>query len=113
MSNNPRYANYTRRVRDRNRLKAERRGCWICRVFGRPDHIDYSLPAGHPHSFEMDEIIPISKGGSPTYDNADAAHRCCNQWRGNRSVEEVVEIAKRKGHAKNKKPVVLEQPLSF
>ncbi len=86
---NPRRQNGSRRTRDRERLKAEERPCWICRAFGRVGRIDYSLPAGHPLSFEMDELLPVSKGGPPTYENADAAHRCCNEWRGNRSVEEV------------------------
>lgn len=47
--------------------------------------IDYSLPAGHPMSFEVDEIVPVSMGGSPfDRDNVDAAHRICNQRRGNK-----------------------------
>ena len=95
MSNNPRYAKGSARVKLRRRLMAEGRGCWICRAFGRPDAIDYSLPAKHPRSFEVDELVPISKGGSPTdYDNVDATHRECNNWRGNRSVAEVMAIAK-------------------
>ena len=93
-SSNPRYAKGTARVRLRNRLKAEGRGCWICRAFGRPDAIDYSLPARHPRSFEVDDLIPVSKGGDPTsYANVDAAHRECNLWRSDKSVDEVLSIA--------------------
>ena len=110
MSTNPRYAKYQQRVNDRKRLKAEHRDCWICRVFGRNPTIDYTLPAGHPLAFEMDELVPISKGGSPTYDNSDATHRCCNQWRGNKSVEEVLAMATGTRH---KKPMKLEQPIDF
>lgn len=92
---NPRYAKSTARVRLRNRLKAEGRGCWICRAFGRPDAIDYSLPARHPRSFEVDDLVPVSRGGNPVdYGNVDAAHRECNIWRGNRSVAEVLAMAK-------------------
>ena len=95
MSYNGRYANGSRRRKTRAWLKAQRRGCWICRVFGRPDYIDYDLPAGHPLSFEMDELDPFSKGGSPyDRDNVDAAHRWCNEWRGNKSVAEVIAIAR-------------------
>ena len=95
MSTNPRYARGSARVKLRNRLRAEGRGCWICRAFGRPDAIDYSLPARHPRSFEVDELVPVSKGGSPTdYDNVDAAHRECNIWRSNRGVGEVLAIAR-------------------
>lgn len=92
---NPRRANGSRRTRLRNWLKAQGRPCWICRAFGRPGTIDYDLPAGHPWSFEVDELVPVSKGGDP-YDhaNVDAAHRCCNQWRGNKSVERVLQIAR-------------------
>ena len=99
MSTNPRYANANARVKLRNRLKAEGRGCWICRAFGRPDAIDYSLPARHPRSFEVDELVPVSRGGSPLdYSNVDAAHRECNGWRGNRSVAQVLSIAREWQH---------------
>lgn len=77
---NPRRANGSRRTALRCRLRAEGRPCHLC---GLP--IDYSLPPGHPWSFEVDEIVPVSRGGDPLdYDNVDAAHRICNQRRGNR-----------------------------
>lgn len=91
---NPRYSNGAARRRLRARLKAEGRGCWICRAFGRPDAIDYGLPHTHPRSFVVDELVPVSRGGSPyAYDNVDAAHRCCNGWRGAKSVAEVLALA--------------------
>ena len=35
-------------------------------------------------SFEVDEIIPVSLGGNPLdRSNVDAAHRICNERRGN------------------------------
>lgn len=93
---NPRYANGAARRKVRARLKAEGRGCWICRAFGRPDAIDYDLPARHPLAFEVDELIPVSKGGAVLeYGNLDATHRRCNEWRGNKSVDEVMLIAQR------------------
>lgn len=80
MSNNPRYAQFSARVKLRERLKAEGRPCGLC-----GGAIDYALPAGHPMSFEVDEIVPVSKGGSPIdWDNVQAAHRCCNQRKGNK-----------------------------
>ena len=95
MSTNPRYAKGTARTKLRRRLRAEGRGCWICRAFGRPDAIDYSLPARHPRSFEVDDLVPVSLGGDPTdYGNVDAAHRECNIWRGNRTVGQVLAIAR-------------------
>ena len=94
MADNPRRANGTRRNSIRGWLRAQHRPCWICQAFGRPGVIDYSLPAGHPFSFEVDELIPVSKGGSPfSRSNVDAVHRCCNQWRSNKSVEEVMALA--------------------
>jgi len=94
---NPRNANGSRYRKGRAALRARGEPCWICRAFGRAGDIDYSLPARHPYSFELDHLVPISKGGDP-YDprNQAATHRCCNEWRGNRSVEEVMAIAR--GH---------------
>lgn len=109
MSSNPRSSNGAARRKARARLKAEQRGCWICRAFGRPDRIDYDLPAGHPGAFEVDELVPVSKGGSPiSYDNLDATHRGCNEWRGNKSVQEVLSLAR--GERRGAKPLL---PLPF
>ncbi|WP_307739011.1 HNH endonuclease [uncultured Parolsenella sp.] len=80
MGANVRYANGSARRKLRAWLKAQGRPCHIC---GRP--IDYDLPAGDPMSFEVDELVPVSRGGSPLdRENVDAAHRICNQRRGNR-----------------------------
>lgn len=78
---NPRRTNGSRRTKLRNRVRAMGLPCALC---GQP--IDYSLPPGDPMSFELDEIVPVSKGGSP-YDSANVqpAHRICNQRRGNRT----------------------------
>lgn len=91
---NPRSANGSARRAARAWLRSQQRPCWICAAFGRPAAIDYTLPAGHPGAFEVDELVPVSKGGSPTaHGNIDAAHRACNQWRSDRSVAEVLAIA--------------------
>ena len=53
-----------------------------------------SLPAGHPMSFEVDEIRPASRGGSvidPA--NVAPAHRICNERRGNKSVADMKAAA--------------------
>jgi len=125
MRGNPRRANGSQRDKNRARMKAEQRECWICKVFGRPAAIDYSLPARHPLSFELDELVPVSKywlGGYESreqcaldYNNNAATHRCCNNWRKNKSVEEVMAIARGSRGCKRKpapmKPV--EQPVEF
>ena len=64
--------------------------CPLCK---RP--IDYSLDwyidpkdgkrKRHPMSPEIDEIVPVSLGGSPTDPrNLRVVHRLCNQRRGNK-----------------------------
>ena len=84
----PRYANGNARRKVRAWLKAQGNPCHLC---GRA--IDYSLPAGHPWSFEVDEIVPVSRGGSP-YDRANvaAAHRICNERRGNKMLAAQREV---------------------
>ena len=70
------------------RVRALGEPCWIC---GLP--IDATLPAGHPLAFELDELVPVSKGGSPVdFANTAGSHRCCNQWRQARSVASVIAI---------------------
>ncbi len=77
-----RYANGSARRKVRAWLKAQGLPCHIC---GRA--IDYTLPAGHPLSFEVDEIVPVSKGGSPIdRSNVAPAHRICNERRGNKPL---------------------------
>ncbi|OOL29554.1 hypothetical protein GQ85_25195 [Rhodococcus rhodochrous] len=81
---NPRRANGHRRSKLRARVLAEEDVCALCR---RP--VDKTLtlgPDGKPHPWrgEVDEIIPVSRGGSP-YERANVqlAHRTCNQRKGN------------------------------
>ena len=76
---NPRRANGHRRTQLRRWLKAQGLPCALC---GQP--IDYALPPGHPLAFEVDEITPVSLGGSPfRRDNVQPAHRICNERKGN------------------------------
>lgn len=81
---NPRRANGSRRSRLRARVAARGEPCHLC---GCP--IDYELPAGHPMSYELDELLPVSRGGDPLdIGNVAPAHRLCNQRRGNRLLGE-------------------------
>lgn len=81
MATKSRYArNGNRRRKLRARLKALGNPCAIC---GMP--IDYSLSAGDPMSFEVDEIIPVSLGGDELdWNNLQAVHRICNEKKGNK-----------------------------
>lgn len=100
---NPRQSNGSARKKLRNRLKAEGRGCWICRTFGRPDRINYDLPPTHPMAFEVDELKPVSRWRefgyasanqcALDYANVDAAHRVCNAWKRDKTDDEVKAIA--------------------
>jgi 5-methylcytosine-specific restriction endonuclease McrA len=76
-----RYANGHRRRAVRATVFAEEDHCHIC---GR--HVDKELPPYLPGSPTIDELIPVSKGGSP-YDrsNCRLAHLRCNVRRGNGS----------------------------
>lgn len=85
---NPRRANGAARDKIRARWRAIGAPCALC---GKP--IDYSLGMitdprtgkrrPHPMSFVVDEIVPVSQGGSPfTMENTRPAHYICNARRG-------------------------------
>lgn len=87
-------------------------------MFGRPDRIDYDLPAGHPLSFEVDELKPVSRwrefgyqsaqACALDYSNLAATHRRCNEWKGNKSDVEVIAIAR--GQLPRKAAPLLPRP---
>ena len=89
---NPRRVNGYKRDMLRKRVAAMGLPCALC---GQP--IDYTLTTyidpkdgkrkRHPLSYELDEIVPISKGGSHIDpDNVQPTHRICNQKRGNKML---------------------------
>lgn len=84
-----RYANGARRRALVARVRAIGGPCHICGLPIPPD-----APAGTPLAFELDELVPVSKGGSPI-DPANVApsHRCCNAWRGSKSIDRVAAIS--------------------
>lgn len=65
---NPRRANGTRRTALRKRVAALGLPCALC---GKA--IDYSLPAGNPMSYELDEIVPVSRYAEGGYASAEEA----------------------------------------
>lgn len=90
---NPRRSNSSKRNKLRARVLREETHCWLCLL-----PVDKSLPHGLPGSPEIDEVVPVSKGGSPyERSNCRLSHRLCNQKRGNKAP----------GHAK----VVALKPL--
>lgn len=59
-----------------------------CAICGR--EVDKTLPYLDPLAPEVDEIIPVSRGGSPyDWDNLQLVHRVCNQRKGNKMVGDV------------------------
>lgn len=105
MAGNPRRANGTQRNAVTARVKREESHCWLCK---RPvdKTLPYIMPGAHtarcggrggdcagclPHPWRgvVDEIIPVSRGGSP-FDRANCrlAHWICNNKRGNRPAGE-------------------------
>ncbi|TPF93611.1 hypothetical protein BW14_04945 [Bifidobacterium sp. UTBIF-68] len=79
---NVRRTNGAARARIRKRLLSRCNGRPICALCGQP--IDTSLRTPHPGSMEIDEKLPVSKGGDPfDLDNCQLTHRRCNQRKGN------------------------------
>ncbi len=78
---NPRRTNGWRRDQIRRRALAAYDTCAIC---GQP--VDKTLKTPHPMSAEVDEIVPVSRGGNP-YDwhNVRLTHRRCNRLKSNKS----------------------------
>lgn len=75
---NPRRANGHRRNQVRAQVLREEDACWLC---GLP--VDKTLPPYLHGSPEVDEIVPIAQGGSPTdRANCRLSHRICNVRRG-------------------------------
>lgn len=74
-----RYGNHRARDAVRDRVLAEEDICYLC---GLP--VDKSLPRGNPMAPEIDDIIPVSKGGNPIdRNNLRLTHRCCNRRKSN------------------------------
>ena len=85
MSNkpNPRRANGHRRDMLRKRVLAAYDTCAIC---GKP--VDKTLRTPHPMSAEVDERVPVSRGGDPlSFANCRLTHRVCNRMKSDKTDE--------------------------
>ena len=81
----PRKINSSLRNTLRKRVLSTYDTCAIC---GR--EVDKTLPYLHPLAPEVDEIIPVSRGGSPyDWDNLQLTHKICNQRKGNKMVGDI------------------------
>ena len=73
--------------------------CGICHGKFGPIHYDEPSDAGHPLSFVIDEIKPISRwkefgyaskeAAAQDWNNLQAAHYCCNAAKGAKTVNEM------------------------
>jgi 5-methylcytosine-specific restriction endonuclease McrA len=58
----------------------------ICYLCGEP--VDKSLPKTHRMSAEVEDVVPVSRGGNPTdINNLRLAHKACNLKKGNMSLD--------------------------
>ena len=73
-------------VRDRDRAYI-RRGQPPCALCHQP--IDYTLRSPDPMSFEVDHIVPLSRGGLDILENKQPAHRRCNRAKSARLEGEI------------------------
>lgn len=86
LMNNPRNANGARRRALRARILATETHCALCGGW-----VDKTLKTPHPGSAEVDEIIPVSRGGSPYLrSNCQLTHRRCNRAKSNKMPDETV-----------------------
>ncbi len=82
-NNNPRNRNGARRRALRARVLASSDVCAIC---GKP--VDKSLKTPHPLSPEVDELVPVSRGGDPlSFANCRLTHRICNRLKSDKTDE--------------------------
>lgn len=99
---NERNANGAERRKLKARVRSYGLPCAICGM-----RIDYSLPAGHPWCYELDEKIPVSRWAEFGYPSKNAAaldpnnvqpsHRWCNVRKGNKLLTKAQQasLAKR------------------
>lgn len=81
----PRKINSSLRATLRKRVLATYDTCAIC---GR--EVDKTLHYLDPLAPEVDEIIPIARGGSPyDWDNLQLVHRVCNQRKGSKMLGDI------------------------
>lgn len=81
----PRKTNPSLRSTLRKRVIATYDTCALC---GR--EVDKTLPYLDPLAPEVDEIVPVSRGGSPyDWDNLQLVHRVCNQRKGSKMAGDI------------------------
>jgi 5-methylcytosine-specific restriction endonuclease McrA len=70
------------KVEDLRPIDIYERDIWLCGLCSVPVDPECSWP--DPMSPSLDHILPLSKGGTHTYENVQLAHLACNVSKGNR-----------------------------
>lgn len=69
-------------VEDIQPLDIYERDIWLCGLCDKP--VDPAVSWPDRSSASLDHIVPLSKGGTHTYENVQLAHLSCNVSKGNR-----------------------------
>lgn len=69
----------------RNKIRDQHNRCAICGVLMAPLCENREMPT----SPTLDHVIPLSKGGRDHWENVQAAHRSCNQAKGNALSDDI------------------------
>lgn len=64
-----------------DRIRVYERDKWICHICG--GRVNRRASTYAKDGATLDHVIPVSRGGSHTYDNVKLAHRGCNASKGN------------------------------
>ena len=70
------------RVERVNRIKVFEGAGWKCQICDRETPRSLLKDHRHPLAPTLDHVVPISKGGSHTYDNVQCLCRRCNSHKG-------------------------------
>lgn len=91
------------RMRDAVYAKGEGR-CYLC-----GDAINRALDRRDPLAYQVDHVVPVSKGGGTTLTNLRAAHAACNNLKDSGSVTSAREaLAARRGGSRDWSRFALE-----
>src|SRR6267154_5855711 len=61
--------------------------CWICVLLGKP-YVDCYVRRSDA---SRDHFIPIAEGGSDDNSNLRLAHKLCNNKRGTKTIQELID----------------------
>ena len=85
------YGKTSAREKLRRIILATETHCYLCNL-----PVDKTLPPNHPAAAQVEDVIPVSKGGNPLdRNNLRLAHRSCNLRKSDKSLAFYQESTKR------------------